>query len=66
MGGVLTLRPLLGLKDRTRDLTMFNLAIEGRLRGCDVVAIKVGDARRADTLRPRNRAVEEDRSIGQI
>jgi hypothetical protein len=26
-----------------RDLAMFNLAIESKLRGCDVVAIKVDD-----------------------
>ena len=26
-----------------RDLAMFNLAIDSKLRGCDVVAIKVED-----------------------
>jgi hypothetical protein len=29
--------------ERTRDLAMFNLAIDGKLRGSDVVAIKVED-----------------------
>jgi hypothetical protein len=29
------------LEGRTRDLAMFNLAIDSKLRGCDVVAIKV-------------------------
>jgi integrase len=29
--------------DRTRDLAMFNLAIDSKLRGCDVVALKVED-----------------------
>ena len=28
---------------RTRDLALFNLAIDSKLRGCDVVAIKVDD-----------------------
>ena len=28
---------------RTRDLAMFNLAIDSKLRGCDVVALKVAD-----------------------
>ena len=28
---------------RTRDLAMFNLAIDSKLRGCDVVALKVDD-----------------------
>jgi hypothetical protein len=29
------------IKGRTRDLAMFNLAIDSKLRGCDVVALKV-------------------------
>jgi hypothetical protein len=29
--------------DRKRDLAMFNLAIDSKLRGCDVVALKVED-----------------------
>ena len=32
-----------GWRGRTRDLAMFNLAIDSKLRGCDVVAIKVED-----------------------
>jgi hypothetical protein len=28
---------------RMRDLALFNLAIDSKLRGCDVVAIKVED-----------------------
>ncbi len=31
------------IEGRTRDLAMFNLAIDSKLRGCDVVAIKVED-----------------------
>ena len=31
------------MEGRTRDLAMFNLAIDSKLRGCDVVAIKVED-----------------------
>jgi integrase len=29
--------------DRKRDLTLFNLAIDSKLRGCDVVALRVDD-----------------------
>jgi hypothetical protein len=29
------------IKGRTRDLAMFNLAIDSKLRGCDVAALKV-------------------------
>src|SRR5436309_10969596 len=31
------------VQGRTRDPAMFNLAIDSKLRGCDVVAIKVED-----------------------
>ena len=31
------------IERRTRDLVMFNLAIDSKLRGCDVVALKVED-----------------------
>src|ERR1700704_7021184 len=33
----------LQVEGRTRDLAMFNLAIDSKLRGCDVVALKVED-----------------------
>ena len=31
------------IEGRTRDLAMFNLTIDSKLRGCDVVAFKVAD-----------------------
>ena len=31
------------VEGRTRDLAMFSLAIDSKLRGCDVVALKVED-----------------------
>src|SRR5690348_6781601 len=31
------------MEGRTRDLAMFNLAIDSKLRGCDVVALRVED-----------------------
>jgi len=34
---------LVQIAGRTRDLAMFNLAIDSKLRGCDVVALKVED-----------------------
>ena len=33
----------LQMADRKRDLALFNLAIDSKLRGCDVVALKVED-----------------------
>src|SRR5881296_2546322 len=58
---VWSIRTKLQIEGRARDLAMFNLAIDSKLRGCDVVALKVGDvaangytaiARRFDRRRP--------------
>ena len=40
---VWSIRTRLLLEGRIRDLALFNLAIDSKLRGCDVVAIKVED-----------------------
>ncbi len=40
---VWSIRTRLQVAGRTRDLAMFNLAIDSKLRGCDVVALKVED-----------------------
>jgi integrase len=40
---VWSIRTKLQIEGRARDLAMFNLAIDSKLRGCDVVAIKVED-----------------------
>src|ERR1700745_210185 len=64
---VWSIRTRLQMDGRTRDLAMFNLAIDSKLRGCDVVALRVEDgapsgygAERA-TVRQK-----EDRSVRQI
>lgn len=40
---VRSIRTKLQLDGKKRDLAMFNLAIDSKLRGCDVVHIKVED-----------------------
>src|SRR3984957_18749792 len=40
---VWSIRTKLQIDGRIRDLAMFNLAIDSKLRGCDVVAIRVED-----------------------
>jgi hypothetical protein len=40
---VWSIRTKLQIEGRARDLAMFNLAIDSKLRGCDVVAIRVED-----------------------
>lgn len=40
---VWSIRTRLQVEGKTRDLALFNLAINSKLRGCDVVAVKVDD-----------------------
>ncbi len=40
---VWAIRTKLQVEGRTRDLAMFNLAIDSKLRGCDVVSLRVED-----------------------
>ena len=40
---VWSIRTKLQIEKRTRDLALFNLAIDSKLRGCDVVAVRVDD-----------------------
>jgi hypothetical protein len=40
---VWSIRTRLLVEGRIRDMAMFNLAIDSKLRGCDVVALKVED-----------------------
>src|ERR1700694_2921341 len=49
---VWSIRTKLQVADRKRNLAMFNLAIDSKLRGCDVVAPKVED------IAPHGYAVE--------
>src|SRR6201982_1571725 len=40
---VWSIRTKLQVEGRVRDLALFNLAIDSKLRGCDVVALEVDD-----------------------
>lgn len=40
---VWAIRAKMDLEKRTRDLALFNLAIDSKLRGCDLVALRVDD-----------------------
>jgi integrase len=40
---VWAIRTKLEIKQQTRDLALFNIAIDSKLRGCDVVALRVDD-----------------------
>jgi integrase len=60
---VWAIRSKLQLEKRIRDLALFNLAIDSKLRGCDVVALRVADV--APGGYAINRAIVRQRKTGQ-
>ena len=64
---VWSIRTKLQIEGRARDLAMFNLVIDSKLRGCDVVAIRVEDvAARRLHGGSRNRPAKENWTACQI
>jgi integrase len=47
------IRIRLQLAQRVRELALFNLAIDSKLRGCDLVALRVADISQGTTVLPR-------------
>ena len=60
---VWSIRTKLQLEGRIRDLAMFNLAIDSKLRGCDVLALRVEDI--APNGYANDRATIRQRKTGQ-
>lgn len=52
------IRVRLQLQRRVRDLALFNLAIDSKLRGCDLVALKVCDLAREGGLGTRAQIIQ--------
>jgi len=50
---VWSIRARLQVPDAERDLALFNLAIDSKLRGCDLVTITVGDVALSGSVRDR-------------
>lgn len=50
---VWAIRARLELAGNLRDLALFNLAIDSKLRGCDLVRLRVGDLVVGDHVRER-------------
>jgi len=53
------IRTRLQHEGRVRDLAMFNLAIDSKLRGCDLVRLRVGDVVLGGTVRLRTGIVQQ-------
>ena len=52
------IRIRLQLMGRTRELALFNLAIDSKLRACDLVALRVADVAQGCRIQPRARVVQ--------
>lgn len=55
---VWAIRVRLELAGNKRDLALFNLAIDSKLRGCDLLALKVGDVRTGDEYQSRTKILQ--------
>jgi integrase len=52
------IRIRLQLEGHSRDLALFNLAIDSKLRGCDLVRLKVSDIMQGGRVRPRTQIIQ--------
>lgn len=67
VGAKLPLRPMhvwsirvrLELERRVRDLALFDIALDSKLRGCDVVALRLADITAAGALRHRATIIQQ-------
>ena len=57
------IRIRLQILDRTRDLALFNLAIDSKLRGCDLVRIRVTDVVRGSRVLSRATVLRQKTSL---
>lgn len=53
------IRTRLQLSRRTRDLALFNLGIDSKLRACDLVKLRVGDVANGDRTAARANVVQQ-------
>ena len=55
---VWSIRFRLELGKRTRDLALFNLAIDSKLRACDLMSLRVADIAQGNRVLPRARIIQ--------
>ena len=55
---VWAIRIRLEIAERTRELALFNLAIDSKLRGCDLVRLEVADVYAAGQVKQRTAIVQ--------
>ncbi len=55
---VWAIRVRLETAEKRRDLTLFNLAIDSKLRGCDLVSLRVADVRTGGDIRSCSKVLQ--------
>ena len=53
------IRIRLQIADRIRDLALFNLAIDSKLRGCDLVKLRIRDVTHGNTISKRAMVMQQ-------
>lgn len=61
--GIWAIRVRLQLSDRTRDLALFNLAFDSKLRACDLVKLRVRDVSHGDRIAARTIVMQQKTSV---
>lgn len=56
---VWSIRVRLQLAENKRDLALFNLAIDSKLRGCDLLRLRVADLRMGSEVRSRAKIIQK-------
>jgi integrase len=56
---VWTIRVRLQIERRVRDLALFDIAVDSKLRGCDVVALRLADIMGAGSLKRRATVIQQ-------
>ena len=53
------IRIRLQIAEKARDLALFNLALDSKLRGCDLLMLRLGDVQDAQEIRRRAKIIQK-------
>jgi len=56
---VWAIRVRLQIANKKRDLALFNLSLDSKLRGCDLLSLKVSDVRTGGDIRSRTKILQK-------
>ena len=58
-GQIHRIRAVLSIEKHTRDLALFDIALDSKLRGCDVVQLRVSDVSTEGVIHDRARVIQQ-------